>query len=42
MMVKTYEYFSDFWRFWAAKNKAKQSQFAGLWPEIRSKKPETS
>ena len=31
--------FGDFRWFWVAKNKAKQSQFAELWPETRSTKP---
>ena len=29
-MIKIYEYFGDFEWFWAAKNKAKQSQMPGF------------
>ena len=32
--------YEDFYALKAAKNKAKQSQYAGLWPEIRNTKLE--
>jgi len=38
VMVRFYGDNSRFLRFWAAKNKAKQSQYAGLRPEILSTK----
>jgi len=41
VITRAYGGFDDFSRFWAAKNKVKQSQFSGLWPEIRSTKLET-